>query len=172
MSEPSEYRVVDAPEDLAEPGSTNGSHPSGVSSGSGLATQGDETPSGPDTWGPNLPPLRLAAVDSPDEEAADAAPPTPPAPVDDPIASPPPWLRGARFIAGILLLICGWVATSALLLLGGLLLNGFPQEPSLPLRLGLYALTALAVTWLAVVALACVVAAAFALGLALTARGW
>jgi hypothetical protein len=134
-----------------------------------------------DTWGSHLPALRLTTVSASDDdpvlddpvrdEAGHAAPPSS-APAYDPAAAPPHWLRPLRYLAGILLLAIAWAATAAVFALVGLLLGGFVQEPSLPVRLGLVVLTALGVAWLAIVALACVVAAAFSLGLAITSRGW
>jgi hypothetical protein len=73
---------------------------------------------------------------------------------------------------GVLLLLLGWAATTGCFALVRLLLDGFPQEPSLVPRIGLYVVTALAAGWVGVVALACVIAGAFALSLALTSRGW
>lgn len=175
MSEFSEHQIVDAPGDLDEPGAANS-----VIARSGPDPHVNQPPAEVhalvDTWGSHLPALRLTAVSASDDdpvrdEAGRAAAP-PSAPAYNPAAAPPHWLRPLRYLAGILLLAIAWVAAVAVFVLVRLLLGGFAQEPSLPVRLGLVVLTALGVAWLAIVALACVVAAAFSLGLAITSRGW
>ncbi len=182
MSEFSEYQVVDAPGDLGEPGGTNGAHDGyadSVVTQPRHAVHADElsrdVPAPTDTWGSHLPALRLSAVsasdDDPQRDEAPSAVPPGPVPTDD-LAAPPHWLRPARCLVGIVLLALAWAATVAVLVLARLLLGGFAQEPSLPMRLGLDLLTAMGAAWLAIVALACVVAAAFSLGLAITSRGW
>ncbi len=114
-----------------------------------------------------------ASDDDPErDEAPSAAPPGPVPTPDDPDTAPLSWLRPVRCLVGILLLVLAWAATAAVFVLVGLLLGGFAQDSSLPERFGLYVLTAIGAAWLAIVALACVVAAAFSLGLAITSRGW
>jgi hypothetical protein len=190
MSEFSEHQVVDAPGSPRSPGSSgaangmngaNTGYANSVVAPSELAPHATEPPAElsalVDTWGSHLPALRLAAVNtntSDDDSARDEAGPAalPPVPAHDLVAAPPHWLRPVRWLVGILLLALAWAATVAVFVLVNLLLGGFAQEPSLPVRIGLDVLTAIGVAWFAIVALAGVVAAAFSLGLAITARGW
>jgi hypothetical protein len=200
MSELSEYRVVDAADDPGGPGGSNGKngvHPSSLASRPGVAPRVGEAPSyttsgtapgaaaldeiggrlPTDTWGANMPALRLAPVGVSDglegsgPRSASTLPPSPTPAVDGP-AGPPPWLRPVRAVAGVALLALAWAATVGVLALARVLLDGLPQSPDLVTSLALYLLVAIGAAWLAVVAIACVAAAAFSLGLALTVRGW
>jgi len=125
-----------------------------------------------DSWGPEIPALRLTQVGAA-REPPEGAPAAIPPDYDSPA---PRLLRAIRALAGLALLLLAWGATTAALALGGSLPAGPPHGPGLSLGvvlgLALYVLTALGAAWLAVVALACVVAGAFALSLALGARGW
>lgn len=127
-----------------------------------------------DTWGPDIPSLRIGQVG-----AADAAATSlplqaiiPPPHAYDPGAGPPRALRPVRFVTGWVLLLGAWLATAGVLTLGRSLLAGVPGGMGMPFQFALYALTALGALWLVVVAMACLAAGAFALSLALTTRGW
>lgn len=146
---------------------------SGLSSG---ATQPElRVPSG-DTWGPDLPSLRIGQVGAAGGEAAGSSSAiqarVAPMPVYDLSARPPRALRPTRLVAGLVLLLGAWLATVGALLLGRSVLTGLPDGMDLPFQIGLYILTALGALWLVVVALACLATAAFALSLAVTTRRW
>jgi hypothetical protein len=126
----------------------------------------------PDSWGTNPPPLRLTHVGAAPHDSAEM----PAAPEPAYTRRAPRLLRLVRLLVGLTLLGAAWVATSGALMLGDVLLQGPPQDGGLSLHgalgLALYVLAALGALWLVVVALACIVAGAFTLSLALGARGW
>jgi hypothetical protein len=125
-----------------------------------------------DSWGTNPPPLRLTHVGASAHDSAET--PAPREPVYTRRA--PRLLRFIRLVLGLALLGAAWAATAGVLMLGDMLLQGPPQDFGLSLhfalQLALYVLVALGTLWLAVVALGCTIAGAFALSLALRARGW
>lgn len=144
-----------------------------------------------DTWGSNLPALRLAPAGPVHPERADhtgqsnhtdytervepheSNPEGEPGPAHHRLVpSAPASLRLVRGLVGIFLLLLAWAATVGCITLAQLVLGGFPQESDLAARVGLYVVAALAAVWVGVVALACLVAGAFALALAVTSRGW
>lgn len=84
----------------------------------------------------------------------------------------PGYLRLTRLALGLALLAVSWGASLLVVALTESLLNGFPHQPSLTIRFGLYVLGAIGIVWLAVVALALIVVGAFSLTLALTRRRW
>ncbi len=128
-----------------------------------------------DMWQAGLPQLRIGTASVSHPSAANARPVVAvaaPVRVYDPGARPPRLLRAVRFLFGLIFLLGAWLATASVLMLGGGLTDGLPAGMDLPLQIGLYVLTALGSAWLALVALACLAAGAFALSLALTTRGW
>ncbi len=83
----------------------------------------------------------------------------------------PPWLRWGRAIVGLLLLVCTWAASMLALVLA-FNVFGAPAQPHLLTRLALDVGTVLAILWLGVVALGCLIAGSFCVMLALTTRHW
>lgn len=83
----------------------------------------------------------------------------------------PGWLRPLRALVGLLLLAVSWTCLMAAILLS---LNtlAIPPHRHVIVRIALYIVGAIGIAWLAVVALAAVIAGAFCLTLALTNRDW
>jgi len=86
--------------------------------------------------------------------------------------NPPPLLRLRRLLVGIVLLALAWAGVLAVVFITLALINGFPTQPHLSIRLALYILGAAGTLWLAVMTLASIVVGAFSLTLALTTGGW
>lgn len=128
-----------------------------------------------DMWQADLPQLRIGTASVSSPSATDARPVVAvaaPGRVYDPDARPPRLLRATRFLFGLILLLGAWLAAMCVLMLGSGLMDGPPTGMDLPFQIGIYVLTALGAAWVALVALACLAAGAFALSLALTTRGW
>ncbi len=88
------------------------------------------------------------------------------------LENPPPLLRLGRLVVGIVLLALAWVGVLAVVFITMALINGFPTQPHLSIRLALYLLGAVGTLWLAVMTLASIIVGAFSLTLALTTSGW
>jgi hypothetical protein len=84
----------------------------------------------------------------------------------------PPYLRLGRALAGLVLLALSWGCVVLVLLLANAILSNFNEPIHVTQRFLLSLLGALAMIWLIVVALACLVAGAFSLSLALSRRDW
>jgi hypothetical protein len=87
------------------------------------------------------------------------------------VAAAPPWLRWARAVVGLLLLGGAWGASMLALVLAFDVFGASVHQPLLA-RLALDVACALAILWLGVVALGCLIAGSFCLMLALTTRRW
>jgi len=86
--------------------------------------------------------------------------------------NPPPLLRLRRLLVGIVLLTLAWAGALAVVFITLALINGFPTQPHLSIRLALYLLGAAGTLWLAVMTLTSIIVGAFSLTLALTTSGW
>jgi hypothetical protein len=86
-------------------------------------------------------------------------------------AAAPGWLRPARFIGGIVLLVVSW---ATIMVAAWLAYNtlGIPPHRHVIVRLALYVVGALGALWLGVVAVAALLVGAFCLMLALTTHDW
>ncbi|HEV8194106.1 MAG TPA: hypothetical protein VGP82_21880 [Ktedonobacterales bacterium] len=84
----------------------------------------------------------------------------------------PPYLRLGRALVGFVLLALAWGCVVLVLLLANAVLSGLNEPLHVTLHLLLSLLGALAMIWLVVVALACLVAGAFSFSLALSHRDW
>jgi hypothetical protein len=164
------------------------------SSGAGVESGGESDPAGAarngavrrdsyladhftprDTWGSNLPALRVTQVQQPSQStrAKDASKPAREETRYVWTSPSPSTLRLIRALVGIVLLLVAWAATVGIFLLAQMLLDGPPRDgDQLALGLILYGLGVLATLWLAVTALASMVTGAFALSLAVRVRGW
>jgi hypothetical protein len=149
-----------------------------AASSTGSGSNAAETPInglGPrDTWGANLPAMRVSPVEHLDAgpHGSGARRSKREAPHYVRTAPSPPTLRTLRALAGIALLLVAWAATVGVILLVQMLLGGPPSGYGLAVRFTLYGLAALGALWLAVTAIASLVTGAFALSLAFSARGW
>jgi hypothetical protein len=85
--------------------------------------------------------------------------------------SAPVWLRPARALAGLAVLVMAWGATLLAALLALYTLHTAPQR-QLALRVALYIAGGLGTLWLGVMALSCLIVGSFCLMLALTSRRW
>ncbi|HUY77168.1 MAG TPA: hypothetical protein VMV29_10385 [Ktedonobacterales bacterium] len=86
--------------------------------------------------------------------------------------NPPPLLRLRRLLVGIVLLTLAWAGALAVVFITMALINGFPTQPHLSIRLAFYLLGAAGTLWLAVMTLTSIIVGAFSLTLALTTSGW
>lgn len=86
--------------------------------------------------------------------------------------NPPPLLRLRRLLVGIVLLTLAWAGALAVVFITLALINGFPTQPHLSIRLAFYLLGAAGTLWLAVMTLTSIIVGAFSLTLALTTSGW
>ncbi len=85
---------------------------------------------------------------------------------------PPPRLLGLwRALVGIVLLGLSWAGLVLVAIFAGMVLPMLSARPVSP-RLALYALGALGVAWIGIVALCCLVTGAFCLSLAITRANW
>lgn len=84
----------------------------------------------------------------------------------------PGYLRGLRLLVGLALLALAWGVSLLVAMLTISLQNGLPHRLALSERYGLYVFSALAILWLALLALGLIVVGALSLTLALTRRGW
>ena len=127
------------------------------------------------TWGKSTPPMRLtrggrARRRSPSRALGTASPA-----MADLLDPPPAYLRPVRAFLGLVLLAVAWGATLVVVMLALSLAQGIPSHQHVAAQVQAYALACvglLALLFLAATALACIVAAAFCLSLALTRRGW
>lgn len=88
------------------------------------------------------------------------------------LENPPPLLRLRRLLVGVVLLALAWAGVLLVVYIAMALINGFPAQPHLSIRLALYLLGALGTAWLAIMTLASIIVGAFSLSLALTHSGW
>ncbi len=84
----------------------------------------------------------------------------------------PRFLRLGRALIGLALLAVAWGSVVLVIVLANLVLGDLDDPIHITVRFLLYLLGALAMIWLAVVALASLVAGAFSLSLALSRRDW
>jgi hypothetical protein len=117
-------------------------------------------------WTTTMLPLRITRAASQRQQATKS--PRPTLALDAP---PPPFLRPLRLLSGMLLLALAWGGVLLVLTLAQPLANGFPRH-HLTLHVLLSLLSVLGACWIGVATLACIVAGAFCLMLALTSRGW
>ena len=117
------------------------------------------------TWPAGVPPMRLNRSigryrpgQRPTSPTYDEAPPT--------------HLRALRALVGIALLTFAWIALLVVVLFGHMVWRRLTSTRPLSFHLSLYALSLIGACWLAIVAIACIVAGAFSLALAITRKGW
>jgi hypothetical protein len=117
------------------------------------------------TWPTGVPPMRLNR-----RAARYSNGHRPGAPQYD--AAPPSYLRPLRALVGLVLLTVAWIALLAVFVVGHMLWRRATSARPLSFHLSLYVLSLAATCWVAVAAVACIVAGAFSLALAITRRGW
>ena len=117
------------------------------------------------TWPAGVPPMRLSRSVGRYREGKRPAEPT----YDE---TPPRYLRPLRAALGILLLTIAWIALLAVVIVGQMVWRRLTSTRPLSFHRSLYVLSLAATCWVAVVAVACIVAGAFSLALAITRKGW
>ena len=117
------------------------------------------------TWPAGIPPMRLNRSVGSYRAGKQPATPT----YD---AAPPNYLRPLRAAIGIVLLSFAWIALLAVVIFGQMVWRRLTSARPLSFHLSLYVLSLAGTCWVAVVAIACIVAGAFSLALAITRRGW
>lgn len=117
------------------------------------------------TWPAGVPPLRLNRRTTRYDRRKSSDAPT----YD---STPPAHLRALRAFIGVALLALAWVGLLAVVVVGQMLWRRATSQRPLSFHLSLYILSLAATCWVAIVAIACIVAGAFSLALAVTRRGW
>ena len=117
------------------------------------------------SWPVGVPPLWLTKPRKPASARSNGRPQT----VRE---GPPPRLLGLwRALVGIVLLALSWAGLVVVAIFASMVLPLLRARPISP-RLALYALGALGVAWIGIVALCCLVAGAFCLSLAIGRANW
>lgn len=117
------------------------------------------------TWPAGVPAMRLSRSVERYRRGKHPVTPT----YDD---TPPRYLRPLRAVLGVLLLTFAWIALLAIITFGQMVWRRLTSARPLSFHLSLYVLSLAATCWVAVVAVACIVAGAFSLALAITRKGW
>jgi hypothetical protein len=119
------------------------------------------------SWPVGVPPMWLSKPRKPG--TGRAVPP--PAPTTSHVGPPPRLLGLWRALAGIVLLGLAWAGLVVVAIFGSMVLPLLHSRHLTPSLLA-YALGAIGVAWIALVALCCIVTGAFCLSLAITRANW